>query len=45
MMKLRDNEVLVLFAHEWALENNGLDRIETAIKWLSNNNYKFSFLE
>lgn len=45
MMKVRDQEILVLFAHEWALGNKGLDRVETAVKWLVKNNYEFSFLE
>lgn len=45
MLKLRDNEILVLFAHEWALGEKGLNRIETAVKWLEKNNYEFSFLE
>lgn len=45
MMKLRDEKTLVLFAHEWALGEKGLDRIETAVKWLDKNNYEFSFLE
>ncbi|MFV0440455.1 MAG: hypothetical protein ACK5LV_04095 [Lachnospirales bacterium] len=45
MMKQRDDEVLVLFAHEWALGSNGSAKIETAIKWLVNNNYEFSFLD
>lgn len=45
MLKLRDQEIFVLFAHEWALGNKGMDRIETAVKWLVKNNYEFSFLE
>lgn len=45
MHKLRDKEILVLFTHEWALGRKGLQKIETAVKWLAKNNYEFSFLE
>lgn len=45
MMKLRDQEILVLFAHEWALGRRGLNRMETAVKWLVKNDYEISFLE
>ena len=45
MLKLRDNEIMVLFAHEWALGPKDLDKIYKAVKWLYKNGYKFSFLE
>ena len=45
LLQLRDQETVVIFAHEWALVDIGFDRIESAVRWLVRNGYAFSYLE
>lgn len=44
MLKLRNQEVLVVFMHEWALGGRGLDKLKMGIAWLYKNGYRFSLL-
>ncbi|NDV81538.1 hypothetical protein D0T87_06020 [Bacteroides sp. 51] len=45
LWQYQDRDTLVFFTHEWALNKINKLKFQESVKWFSENNYEFSFLE
>lgn len=45
LLTLKDRDTLVVFTHEWALNEINKEKFTQSISWLCSNGYKFKFLD